>query len=383
MYLSALYVWGHGSISGRRPSNEDAHIIRDLRGMRQDLSESITMAGVFDGHGGPNASAYTQEKLPLQLTKARAFPTDVKDALKQAFLNTDRLYLRDEGHADIYSSAGTTAVACVHYRNVFFFANAGDSRAIIGTSGQGVRQITVDHKPNLPGERARIERAGSCVVDDEGDCPRVAGMLAVSRAIGDAPFKSCGVIADPDIFAVRDSEIDYVVLACDGLWDVFQNDEVDAVIRHIFRLAPRCTDPSLANQILTSDLSSGNTSTTRLELLKHAAACLLMSNDPKDKFVSIATSLCEKLAVRDTALSFGFANTIAGGFKGFDSCYDECNRTYVTPARKLSPEAIASYLMRMAMCLGSDDNITIVLGLGRKLYPKPILAEYDKMVRGR
>ena len=32
------------------------------------------------------------------------------------------------------------------------------------------------------------------------DCPRVAGMLAVSRAIGDCPFKGCGVISTPDVY---------------------------------------------------------------------------------------------------------------------------------------------------------------------------------------
>lgn len=58
-------------------------------------------------------------------------------------------------------------------------------------------------------------------------------MLAVSRAIGDAPFKGCGVIATPDIYTVDESEIDFIVMACDGLWDVMSNEEVAFVVHAV------------------------------------------------------------------------------------------------------------------------------------------------------
>lgn len=58
-------------------------------------------------------------------------------------------------------------------------------------------------------------------------------MLAVSRAIGDAPFKGCGVIANPDVFVVPKSEADFIVVACDGLWDVLSTGEVAFIIHAI------------------------------------------------------------------------------------------------------------------------------------------------------
>ncbi|ESU42464.1 Protein phosphatase 2C [Giardia duodenalis] len=382
MFLSSLYVWGHGSVSGRRPSNEDAHIIRDLKGLRQDLIDSITFVGVFDGHGGDRASKFVRDKLHLQLSKVRIFPMDLKESLRQAYLNTDKLYLREEGTSDIYSSAGTTAVVCIHHKGMLYFANAGDSRAIVGLRDRGVRQITVDHKPNLPAEKTRIERAGSCVVMDDGDCPRVAGMLAVSRAIGDSPFKNCGVIADPDIFALREADADYIVLACDGLWDVLSNEDVDNLIRHVFVIAGKSTDPVFATQLIKSKLSGPDHTATRKELLQHAIACLVASSGPDDQLVKIATRIGEYLSQRQTSIQE--LATVFPEMPGLSSLecgeYKECDHSYKTVGQKISPEAVASYLLRLALCLGSEDNVTIVLGLGRKLYPKSIIVEYDSVM---
>lgn len=68
------------------------------------------------------------------------------------------------------------------------------------------------------------------MTENNDDCPRVAGMLAVARAIGDAPFKGCGVISHPEIFSLDASELDWVVIACDGLYDVMSNEEVNLVV---------------------------------------------------------------------------------------------------------------------------------------------------------
>lgn len=43
-----------------------------------------------------------------------------------------------------------------------YTAHAGDSRAVLCRQGRPLR-LTQDHKPNLPAERARIERVGGRV----------------------------------------------------------------------------------------------------------------------------------------------------------------------------------------------------------------------------
>lgn len=62
---------------------------------------------------------------------------------------------------------------------------------------------------------------------------RVNGILATSRTIGDGSMKVKGyIICDPEI---RHHEIqpgdEYVILASDGIWDIFSNQQV---------LNPRC-----------------------------------------------------------------------------------------------------------------------------------------------
>lgn len=69
---------------------------------------------------------------------------------------------------------------------------------------------------------------------------RVAGVLATSWALGDYPLKDKKlIIADPDIltFDLNDHEPMFIILASDGLWDTFSNEEAVVFIKqHINEL---------------------------------------------------------------------------------------------------------------------------------------------------
>lgn len=54
------------------------------------------------------------------------------------------------------------------------------------------------------------------------------GQLAISRTLGDrvCKVKQPMITALPDIVVTPVAEGDYIVLACDGLWDVMTNEEV-------------------------------------------------------------------------------------------------------------------------------------------------------------
>ena len=60
------------------------------------------------------------------------------------------------------------------------------------------------------------------------------GNLSVSRAIGDAPDKKF-VIGDADVTSLElDGTEDYLVVACDGVWDVLNGEEVsECVYKHM------------------------------------------------------------------------------------------------------------------------------------------------------
>mmetsp|Transcript_932 Transcript_932/g.2191 ORF Transcript_932/g.2191 Transcript_932/m.2191 type:complete len:95 (-) Transcript_932:150-434(-) len=56
---------------------------------------------------------------------------------------------------------------------------------------------------------------------------RVAGQLAVSRALGDHHLKTSGVIANPHITTVNLTSAEQIlVIASDGLWDAVTEDEL-------------------------------------------------------------------------------------------------------------------------------------------------------------
>jgi len=94
---------------------------------------------------------------------------------------------------------------------------------------------------------------------------RVDGLIAVSRAIGDGDFKdgdgapeTQAITCVPDVLEREVKAADqFVVLACDGLWDVMDNQEVVDFISH--RLSPS-SKVSKSSKSTTS--TSSSTSTT-------------------------------------------------------------------------------------------------------------------------
>ena len=119
-------------------------------------------------------------------------------------------------------SAGGTSVVAVVLGGTLYVANAGDSRAVLCRAGGKATDMSVDHKPTLEGEKARILAAGGFVADG-----RVKGSLALSRAIGDIGFKQTPgigpeaqmVTALPDVRVepLRQGD-EFLVLACDGIF---------------------------------------------------------------------------------------------------------------------------------------------------------------------
>ncbi|CAN0469944.1 unnamed protein product, partial [Discosporangium mesarthrocarpum] len=57
---------------------------------------------------------------------------------------------------------GTTAVVALVTHQHIYLANCGDSRAVLCTKGEAVA-LSVDHKPVVEGERARVLRCGGQV----------------------------------------------------------------------------------------------------------------------------------------------------------------------------------------------------------------------------
>lgn len=127
-------------------------------------------------------------------------------------------------------SSGTTVVMLFIRGDELYVANLGDSRAVLSHRGVAV-DLSEDQKPTLTKEQKRIEQEGGTV-----KYGYLNGDLGVSRAIGDfdhsAGCKPPGLSPTPEITRRRllhDDE--FVVLACDGLWDVMQSQDVVKSVR--------------------------------------------------------------------------------------------------------------------------------------------------------
>ena len=122
---------------------------------------------------------------------------------------------------------GTTVCVVLITKEHIYCANSGDSRAILVKKGNFVVELSEDHKPDNREEEKRINTANHFVSES-----RVDGNLALSRAIGDFQYKDMpnlaakdqAVTAKPDIKVVkRSKDDDFIVNACDGIWDCMSN----------------------------------------------------------------------------------------------------------------------------------------------------------------
>lgn len=133
---------------------------------------------------------------------------------------SDRLYLP--------TTAGSTGVVIVFRKNKMFVAWVGDSLASLYREKETIELVN-PHKPGSATEKARIEKLGG-FISEEGGILRVNGIVAVTRAFGNIRHKV--ITPDADILEVdmRGDE-QYVVLACDGLWDVMTPDAVRKFVK--------------------------------------------------------------------------------------------------------------------------------------------------------
>jgi len=212
-------------------------------------------------------SELLEDKL-VELCLSGTLDADVaKQELQKAFIDTDAVL---RANLPVDDRSGTTVVCATITQNdedeyCVQLAHSGDSRAVLSV-GQELKR-TDDHKPTRPDETARIHAAGGSVECGQlGGPMRVDGALAVSRALGDFHFKPfnmkpelCKVTALPDVQTISGCRAgDWLLLACDGVFDVFTNEEAHEFVAS--RLASGSdTDGGLVlTQLLEMSLTKGS-----------------------------------------------------------------------------------------------------------------------------
>jgi serine/threonine protein phosphatase PrpC len=213
-------------------------------------SNSASAEHAATGHDSTGGDASTTAKNIADANES------IMEAARQAAANQARA-LDDDG------DSGTTACTVLVTPDWLVCANAGDSRAVFSKKLRAV-PLSYDHKPDDEGEERRVRAAGGYVAGG-----RVEGDLAVSRGLGDFRFKNMPTVLSnfslttgkpmhpmkafegrdlmkpgdqkvspiPDIILqTRNREQDeFVIVACDGIWDVRSNQECVTEVTNIFK----------------------------------------------------------------------------------------------------------------------------------------------------
>lgn len=242
-------TFGFAAMQGWRSSMEDRH--KHLISLDKYSWKFWSYFSIFDGHNGictaKNAAdrldSYLLRELNNMLGKQEnnAIKTCVPICSSQ--VNLDKLHcaikqtfheLDQDLRKVVKDESGCVCITCLIGSEMIYLINIGDSRAIIISNDGTVLAHTEDHKPDNPHEQERIHEAGgriskSCI----GDVLRVENHLAMTRVLGDFSMDKQIVPPLPDIIQYpRNSLASFVILACDGIWDVMTNDEVALFIVH-------------------------------------------------------------------------------------------------------------------------------------------------------
>lgn len=223
---------------GPRDQMEDAHFYKELDGG--------IMAGVFDGHGGKEVSAFASEKFQEYFPKILEAEGNVHSAFEKAIHHIHQDVVKNSS----WNAMGSTAV--VSYidtaKQRVYTATLGDSEATIYRKvnlGLSVQAIPLSIVSDWKSDINRLANAfGARLVSQwvryvnfqtKAIRSHLFEGVNVSRAIGDvketgSPLRPL-VIHKPEITVSKISKGDKLVLACDGLYDFLPEDEIKSVIR--------------------------------------------------------------------------------------------------------------------------------------------------------
>ncbi|GAA6018856.1 hypothetical protein JCM8202_002261 [Rhodotorula sphaerocarpa] len=251
----------------------------------QEKRRQVACFGVFDGHAGNRVSHYLRDSLAElietssvdqipavideyrslggYLKRYRGGPLDrfrkdspeysdwkgmaLDDLAVLAFLKADNHVCSD---AEMQKAGGSTAtVALLHsldlpYSHPYYassllsltVAHLGDTSCLLASTQSGrARRLTETHHADSRTESERLRTSGTGIITDSFGESRWGGVVANTRAVGDAEFKPVGVIAEPDITkrVFKGDEFSHLILLSDGITDSLSDQEIVDLTRGI------------------------------------------------------------------------------------------------------------------------------------------------------
>ena len=244
--------YGYNSSMGNvRDYNEDTITATKVI-LNNDENNYFYFFGIYDGHGGKGCSFYLKDNLHKNINEFSSL------GIKLAIDKTEEDFKKDEGlneNGEIKDSSGSCGIIAMIKDKNCIIANVGDSRLVIYKNSK-VSFTTEDHKPGTETEKNRIELAGGKIYQTPSLFPLyqngkeieipwrvLPGRLSVSRTFGDIEAKDEKfggrkgvVVALPDITEIElNDEYNFIVLGCDGIFDVLSNEELLECIKIVLR----------------------------------------------------------------------------------------------------------------------------------------------------
>jgi len=226
------------TMQGWRPEMEDTHnVILDV----DKKLVNMMFFAVFDGHAGQEVSRILKRRMLKEIKQTDEFKSgNYGQALKIGALEMDSKM--NKMFQDQTNTPGSTANMVLIVENELYVANIGDSRCVGCVNGKPIA-LSIDHKPSDTNERERILKAGGKLTAKSDYLNLGKSFLATSRAIGDFQFKRnkelsvSNQVVSPLADVVHktiDDTWDFIILACDGIWDVMSNEEaIEFVLNRI------------------------------------------------------------------------------------------------------------------------------------------------------
>ena len=190
-----------------------------------NISHNILFC-LFDGHGGGEVSNFLQKNFPNYF---KEFLIKSSNNISPNLFTSLFPYIDDKIKTSNFNQMGSTActvfITKENSNRVLYSANIGDTRCIIISKNGAVKRLSYDHRASEKDEQNRIIESGGIVF-----AGRVYGQLMLSRAFGDWELKNYGVSNIPYVSKTDIDDISnswkWVVIASDGIWDVFNDDEI-------------------------------------------------------------------------------------------------------------------------------------------------------------
>ncbi|MCQ2821339.1 MAG: protein phosphatase 2C domain-containing protein [archaeon] len=251
--IGKIFSYGVNCYKGiYRDYNEDRvciffNIAKPKGSHNTNWPSTLSIFGIFDGHGGKKCSEFLRDNLHIYLIQNKNFPKNIETAIKEAFHSLDEDFLKMEGmdkDKNLNDNSGSCANVCIIAENICYIANVGDSRSFLSQKkGTIIKQLSTDHKPILKEESQRIKQNGGQIYKSgpNQSIYRISpGNIAISRAFGNATCKiehlggKPGVIiSTPQITKINLDEVeenDYIFMGCDGIYDKMTNEDINKAI---------------------------------------------------------------------------------------------------------------------------------------------------------